>query len=137
MTDKHPTEMAGAHRMVAWIDRGISELTVFATFVVVYLWLFTLAHAVLGSKHWGWLIVGPLLAGPLLGVGVALFEARQEFLSLPWVRTGLRIIASIRNILSAGALLGLARYLNGLTEQAEPTTVAQVVHGLVRIVTGG
>jgi hypothetical protein len=136
MTEKYSTELAGPHRIVAGIDRGISELTVFATFVVIYLWVFTLAHAVLGSQHWGWLIVGPVLVGPLLGVGIALFEARQEFLSLPWVKTALRIIASIRNILSAGALLGLARYLNGLTEQAEPTTVAQVLHGLVRVVTG-
>ncbi len=121
---------------MASIDRGLSELTIFATFVVVYLWAFTLAHAVLGSKHWGWLIVGPALVGPLLGLGVALFEARQEFLSLQWVKTALRIIASLRNVLSAGALLGLARYLNGLTEQAEPTTVAQVLHGLVRVITG-
>ena len=136
MNNNDSTGLAGPHRAVAAIDHGISELTVFATFVVIYLWLFTLAHALLGSQHWGWLIVGPVLAGPLLGVGVAVFEARQEFFSLPWVQTALRIIASIRNILSAGALLGLARYLNDLAEQAEPTTAAQVLHGLVRVVTG-
>ena len=136
MADMDSTELVGLHRVVAGIDRGFSELTVFATFVVIYLWIFTLAHAFLGSKHWGWLIVGPILVGPLLGVGFALFEARREFLALLWVQTGLRIIASIRNILSAGALLGLARYLNDLTDQAEPTTAGQVLHALVRVVTG-
>lgn len=68
---------------------------------------------------------------------MAVFEAWQEFITLLWVKTALRIFASIRNVSSAAEPLGLVRSLNRLTEQAEPTNVAQVLHGLTRIVTGG
>ena len=137
MTDQDTTEISGLHRIVDGVDRVSSELTVFATFIVIYLWVFSLAHAMLGRQHWGWLFVGPALVVPLLVLGSVLLHARKEFFSLLWVKTGLCLVASIRNLLSAGALLGLARYLNDLTEQAEPTTAAQVIDGLVRVVTGG
>lgn len=137
MTDQNQADLKGAHRLIASIEHAVSELTVFATFVVIYLWFFALAHAFLGSRHWGWFIVGPVLVIPLLVLGSVLLEVQQEFLELPWIKTLLRLVALVRNVLAVGALLGLARFLSGLTDQEEPTTAAQVLQGLLLVLTGG
>lgn len=136
MTENHAASSDGLHGIILKVERAFSGLTVAATFMCVYAWLFVLATALLGRKHWGWLIVGPLLVVPVLAIGFTLFDARREFLSLPWVRSALRIIATVRNLIAAGVLLGLARYLWALTDE-EDITAAQVMEGAWRLIISG
>ena len=121
--------------VVGWIGRATSSITLFATFVAVYFWLFAAATALLGTRSWWWLVVGPLLGVPVLAVGFTVWELRGELSKIGAVQVALGVVAVLRDVTALVTLCGVIRLVRDAT-QDQAASWPDVGGFLWRIVAG-
>jgi len=131
-----PSESGRFNVVLEKIDRGISFITLLATFLVFFVWVFFALQGVIGPRSRWWLVAGPIALIGLLVIGQMLLEGAGQILEVPWVKTAVRLVAILRNALASVALIGLAQTISQATSAGGNQQAAQAVQFLWRLVSG-